>query len=342
VDVTTILMALMLLVAGWWFAGVVRRATARVQERRSVPVVAIDLAPHHIHAIESLESGDPEPMVEVLFRDVATTERHYLLQRMAERMDADVVRAWVDRVPESPAARILAAAVELQAALDARGAGTADTVSEEGGSLFIRHAALAEDHARAVTESDPDDPIPWLILMRTAFALSGDLEEHTQRYRQAAARAPDSWAVHHTALLAASERWFGSFGVALELARAAGRGRPESPLSLMVIRAHLMRWEYLSYFEEDDEAADAYWDRRDVIEEVQRAFDAFIDQVPDGMDGALARSVAAGWFALRGDEERLVRAFGDDPVYFEREWQIFGGEKAYRQARLWAAEASAA
>lgn len=319
---------------GLWFRRVYGQAKEKVLARRAVGVIAPRLSRDYLVAIEALAVGDREPMAAALLEDQPTTERLDSLRRVAAIVPGDQAQAWVAEAPEHPAALLLGAAVLLHVASEHRGGGTADTVSEDDAQAYMACSAIADQLATRLAELRPDDAVPWALRMQAAFALTGALEDHTWLYEQAIARDPDSWALHRAALLAASEKWFGSHGRMFEIARAAARDRPESPLALMIVPAHLERWFHLSYFDEDEAAADAYWERPDVRGEVARAFDAFIPHAPPNMDGHLARCEAAGWFYTRHDLARLKAAFGELPVYFERPWQNHGGERAYREARM--------
>ncbi len=316
-----------------WFLGVARRATQRVARRHSVPVVRFGIGPRHEAALEAFEQGDPTLLSEVLQVEAPATDRLMILQELADRAPPDAVRSWARDAPNDPSALLLASAVMLRLAVEARGEGTADTVTEQGAAGFAGCSAVADQLAQAAADLRPDDPIPWALRMRAAFALHSELEEHEALYQEAIARAPRSWAIHRTALNASCEKWFGSHGAMFELARGA-TDDPTDPLSMLIVVAHMERWQYLAYFDEDEAAADAYWSRKDVREEVERAFDAFLPAATASTDAAIARCTAAGWFFVHDDRERMVRAFGDDPIYFERAWEAFGGERAYREARL--------
>lgn len=313
-------------------------AKERVLARRAVPVMTSVLARDYRNALEPFRQGERAPFAALLLEDQSTTDRLFSLDRLAELVELEHAEAWLADEPDNPAALLLGAAVYLHHALESRGQGTADTVTEHGARGFVEFSVAAEQCLARLVELRPEDPVPWAQRMQAAYALADSLDVFEDFHAEAVARDPDSWTVHRRLLNASCEKWYGSHGAMFAVARKASGDRPESPLSLLVIPAHLERWLYLSAFEDDDAAADAYWDRADVVAEVERAFDAFLPHATETMDGHIARSAAAAWFFTRRDKARTRAAFGDLPLYYERPWAYLGGEKAYRKARLWVEE----
>lgn len=235
--------------------------------------------------------------------------------------------------PESSAALLVGGQVLLREAWAARGSGTADTVTEEGGQDYASLSSLADRFAAVAAQVDPADPLPWVLRLRTALYAVDELAWLRACFAEADRRSPDLVPAWMGWLTVASEKWLGDHDTMFEIARSARTRPPGHPLHVLVILAHVERWLYHLQFEQDRAAATAYLADATVRGEVEAAWADFEAAVPGTGDGHFARSVAACWFYMVQDKPKLARAFGTLPVYFDPGWQYVGGVNAQLRAR---------
>jgi hypothetical protein len=162
---------------------------------------------------------------------------------------------------------------------EARGSGSGDTVSEEGGRELERRCELGQQDLREAARLEPQNPAAYTLLIRVGKGLS-DRDLGERAYAEAIARDPGGYEPRIRYLGLISERWFGSFDEMLSHARQVAEQAPEgADNASLPIEAHYDRYSHARYFEEDDdvEAARRYLVSAAVQDEVARTLARSVD-----------------------------------------------------------------
>jgi hypothetical protein len=217
----------------------------------------------------------------------------------------------------------------------ARGGSTADEVSDEQWARAREWVGKAKADLARVTAADTADPTPCAFLMRGALIFDSDEQTFLESYAEAVRRAPEFVAARAQMVNQKSEKWGGSHEESLAVAReAAARGARGGDAPFCLFQAHLLVFQYLKYFDQDDAAATAYLARPDVRAELERTFDAWTGGGYTPKRSSIARlNWPAFWFFRTGDRARLKKALGfTNNIFCSMPWDYDGGAMAYTQA----------
>jgi hypothetical protein len=122
------------------------------------------------------------------------------------------LKHWVSQNPESITARIALAESYLGYAWDARGDGTADTVSENGWQLFSQRAEEARNTLQKASTLKTKDPESYVAMESVSLAQGWDREEARSLLEQGFAAEPGYYYVYRMHALYLLPKWFGEDG----------------------------------------------------------------------------------------------------------------------------------
>jgi len=239
---------------------------------------------------------------------------------------------WLAAQPQSALPHLVKGAHAIQWAWEARGSGTASTVSEAQFAAFFRRLKVAEDSLDEAVSRDPDDATAWAELITTAIGRQLGLDEAERRFKEVVARHRWHRSAHARMLQQKCAKWGGSDELALEFARGTVAQMPAGcTLGSMVAVAHFEAALRANGTAEDHLA------RPEVLAEVHAAADRSVRH-PE-FRPTPGHQTANGWFALvfhlAGDHAAAAERFdaiGDLPT--ELPWSYYrDAGRAYAQYR---------
>lgn len=165
----------------------------------------------------------------------------------------------------------------IQQGWAARGSGSGDTVTDEGGRELERRCRLAQNDLLAAAERDPQDPTGFSLMLTVAKGL-GERELGEEMYARAIERDPMGYEPHCRFLNMICERWFGSHDEMLSRAREIAARAPDgSDAASLPIEAHYDRYSHLCIFDEKPDAAIARLRDPDVQSEITKSLMRSLD-----------------------------------------------------------------
>jgi hypothetical protein len=228
----------------------------------------------------------------------------------------------------------------IERAWEARGRGTADSVTEEGWQKMHERLQRAEQDLLRAAELDPTDPTPWAYLLTVAKGLNHDRATAEGWFQEAVRRDPTHYGAHTRMLSFLCEKWHGSHELMFSFARQAADNAPDgSDLITIVIDAHIERWLYFS-FDEDEKGAGQYLKdplaKQECLAAHQRSLGS--PQLQVRRSTIYARNVAAMWFFLAREKRPLqmeIALIGN--AYSTYPWCYWDEpERAYSEASKYA------
>ncbi|GAA3339427.1 hypothetical protein GCM10020358_23180 [Amorphoplanes nipponensis] len=239
---------------------------------------------------------------------------------------------WLDAEPQSALPHLVKGAHAIQWAWEARGNGTASTVSEAQFAAFFHRLKIAEDSLDEAVSRDPDDATAWAELITTAIGRQLGTAEAERRFKEVVARHRWHRSAHARMLQQKCAKWGGSDELALAFARDTVEQMPAGcTLGSMVAVAH-----FEAALQADGRTED-YLARPEVLAEVHAAADKSVRhpqfrRIP-------GHQTADGWFALvfllAGEHAAAAERFdaiGDRPT--ELPWGYYrDAGRAYAQHR---------
>lgn len=222
--------------------------------------------------------------------------------------DGPWLEAWRQQHPESSLPHLFHGVALIQWAWEARGSGTSDTVTDEGRRLFKERLAQAEAALQQAAQLDQADPTPFSWLITVTMGLQHPFETSADYYDEAVRRDPLHVATHEALLYRLTQKWGGSHEAMFRYARSVSAEAPAGhPLHMLVIDAHIMRYEYF-WFEDDRDGRIAYFKQPEVGAEVRAIHDLMVES-PDWVEPP--HDTSANGFAfcfwVMDDVERLTR-----------------------------------
>ena len=168
-----------------------------------------------------------------------------------------VLREWVKTKPDSITARMALARGLVRYAMFARGGGTGDTVTSEGGRLMRERLAeswtVLQD-ARKLKEKCPEW---WAVAMSIAIGQGWDKKVYDKLYQEAIAFEPQFYPYHFHKTLYLLARWYGDMGdpekfattAADAMARKKGKKAGDVLYARIIWYMDRKRFQELTYFE---------------------------------------------------------------------------------------------
>jgi hypothetical protein len=251
---------------------------------------------------------------------------------LAASADDGWVDAWLRAEPSDPTAVLIRAGTLIRRAVRARGiASSAKTTAEQFQGFHTNMEAAAPVLRRAMELAGPDDPMPWVEMLRTMFADQRAREaSFDEVYAEARRRDPYNFEVHLLAVQLRLDNWFGSheqsFAMAREIAEAAP---PGSGVVLLPLYAHLeyakreFHWDVTG--DEPLAACAAYLRRPEVQEEVDRLIAKWRTGTPDSVFGPVWLQWLALYYTLARRREQAEAVFDEigPRVRPGHEWAYF-------------------
>jgi hypothetical protein len=130
-------------------------------------------------------------------------------------------REWVKTMPESITARVALAVVLTGYAWNARGSGTASTVTENGWKLFRERLAEARLVLREAKTLKAKCPHWWLAAQVVARGQGWPLDAYDGLFKEAIAFEPDYFPFYSEKTVNLLPRWHGEEGAALQFSLGA-------------------------------------------------------------------------------------------------------------------------
>lgn len=204
----------------------------------------------------------------------AWDQRNHVVLLAAEwpRM-TDWIDAWLKTSSNQADPHLVRGVMGIFLAWEARGAGYAETVGDEGARLFFERLSRAVQDLREAARLAPDDPTPWAHLIRAGRGIQHDRGMVEGYLTETKRRDPEHFLAHHEMLQYDCAKWYGSreqmWGLAKQVTAEAS---PGSPLHSVIPAAHL---EHAIELEDEDESGAAgrkYWSRPDVSSSNVAAF----------------------------------------------------------------------
>lgn len=239
----------------WWTRGGIRRTArhpegARFLLRRKNRVPVIDraygdprLAAMRTAALHGGAAGWPE----VRGHLAAAEGQEDLTFLVGGLHDVVGMERWIGEVvaarPDDTLALLVSAARQVTWAWQARGSGRADSVTEDGWTLFRERLVVAEEQLLDVAEREPSWATPWYFLQIAGRGLQVGPDVALRRFEATCRRAPGHAAAHRQYLQQLSKKWGGSHERMHAFARESMLGAPEgSRLGELVAEAYLEEW----------------------------------------------------------------------------------------------------
>jgi WD40 repeat protein len=152
---------------------------------------------------------------------------------------------WIQRSPESVAARIVKARTYIDYAWSARGGGLADTVTEKGWELFHKRMALAEKVLLEAARQPTPDSCVYSALLTVGMASSWDHDKLNQTLEKGMNISPKNFKLYEHMVQALLPRWGGAPGEIDRMAETVlQRVKGDDGLEIYArIAAELREWD---------------------------------------------------------------------------------------------------
>ncbi|WP_156757174.1 hypothetical protein [Actinokineospora pegani] len=187
-------------------------------------------------AVSAVYSGDPVPAVDL----VASTRGDWARRELVVDVLGPVSLAVFDEIPDRPGAALLRASALCAAGWETRGGQlAAETERVQFQGMADYHADARECVAEAAA-ADPEDPVPWSVLLTCALGLPTDREEPGRAYLAVVSRFPGLYSATKNRLISLAPRWYGSLEEMFGFATAHVEDLPDGdPLLALVPAAHI-------------------------------------------------------------------------------------------------------
>ncbi|WP_155369080.1 hypothetical protein [Catellatospora vulcania] len=176
-------------------------------------------------------------------------------------------------------------------AWEARGGGTADTVSRDAWKVWFKRLVIAEDCLDEVVSIDPGCVEAWHYLITLSRARQLPSEERWRRFEGLVAADRHHLFGHEQMLHGLMAKWSGSDEKMFDFARTRAAANPGTLIPVLVSMAHL---EYARRHHSDN--LRDYFDRDEVGEELVAA--AYASVWHDDRSATLLEPVAWNHFAM--------------------------------------------
>jgi hypothetical protein len=190
--------------------------------------------------------GDCQPALDLLAVSRGDVQRRELyagvLGAVGQRRRADL-REMVE-VDDGDADRwLLLGSALIAAAWTARGADVADRMTPDQVDGLVELSGQARTALRRAVKLDPDDAVPWSVLMRCALGAPEEPEEVGRAFARATRLAPQLFGAHCSRLTSLTRKWYGSMPEAFAFARERTADLPPGhPLHALIALAHIEGW----------------------------------------------------------------------------------------------------
>ncbi|GAA2697435.1 hypothetical protein [Actinoplanes palleronii] len=176
-------------------------------------------------------------------RDILTAaDPVHLMSYMLHVASAAGVEEWIPDVvraePDSTLPLLVRGARAVYWAWDARGGGTADTVSPEQWKIWFSRLKLAENCLDEVTDRDPGCAEAWHYLVILGRARQLPEQERWRRFDKLIAIDPTHLFGHQQMLENLKPKWSGSTEAMFDFARTRAAACPGTDIPVLIAEAH--------------------------------------------------------------------------------------------------------
>lgn len=162
---------------------------------------------------------------------------------------------WISQRPHSAMAWLVSGFQFIHWAWEARGGGTADTVTQNGYRKFFSRLNDAHEAFSRSIELDKKYADPYVGLMTIAMGTGYERERLWDYFAKALVRSKHCYSAYRQMIHALSEKWGGEPGEMLSIAsRAAGNAENNIPLAGILAEAHIEQWLYMGMCGQDAQA----------------------------------------------------------------------------------------
>jgi hypothetical protein len=210
------------------------------------------------------------------------------------------IESWPKIKPDSGLPYLLRGLQGTDWAWQARGHKRAAQVSAEAFELFHERLATSREDLMKAAQLLPDDPAPWVAMIRVAMGLGASTQDLLGIYTRVRERDPWHPEAHPAMVKALAAKWRGSDDKMFEFLRKVSKYAPEgSPAWAASPQAHTEVFT--------DRRSQAYYDEPGVREEIAEAAAKSIDLRRGDRDPWLvgARAIFAFSYMSSGDYDRL-------------------------------------
>lgn len=180
---------------------------------------------------------------------------------------------WGQQRPESVMAYIFSGMHLINWAWEARGGGTADTVSEDDVDKFYERLLLAKATLESAIELDNSYPDSYVGLITIAMGTGYDRDQVWDYFAKALVHCKSHYQVHSAMIHALAEKWGGEAGEMFVIAsKAVVSIEDGNPLAGIVAEAHIEQWLYLGMCDMTAEA-EIYFREQKVRDELKDAYE---------------------------------------------------------------------
>lgn len=131
---------------------------------------------------------------------------------------------------------------------ESRGAAGANRTTEEQWEGLRKFSHRAHETLHRAAALDPDDVVPWALMMSMAVALPTYRREAADVHEEVVQRVPDLFNASFRRLHAACKKWYGSHEEMYGFARSTADGLPDGhPLLALIPSAHIEMHVYVTW-----------------------------------------------------------------------------------------------
>ncbi len=205
---------------------------------------------------------------------------------------------WRDAVPNHSLPYIVSGLHAIHWAWEARGSGTANTVTQKGIELFYQRLLMAQSLFEQAISLDDNYAEPYIGQIIIAMGTGFERDQVWEYFAKALTRSPNHFTAHSHMIDALAEKWGGEQGESFIVARKAFVRAPAgSPLACLVAMAHLEHWLYLG-MQDLDEEAEGYFTLPDVRQDLEQTYERLIQVNTDSHEYLEALNIFAFCFYL--------------------------------------------
>jgi tetratricopeptide (TPR) repeat protein len=193
--------------------------------------------------------------------------------------------AWLQSKPSSHFANTAIGIFYVNYAWHARGAGYANTITNEGYRLFQERLTKAQDYLEKAYLVDPSDPMAPRWLIKVALGLGSEYAEMEKQFQRALQADRTEFTAYYAKLNYLMPKWHGSEEEMLSFARDTAKNAPADSLAPLVLaQAH---WEM--YYHSENKKM--YFKQPEVWREVKAVYTTVGQRFPKSKE-------RHNWFAL--------------------------------------------
>ena len=226
-------------------------------------------------------------------------QRYYIIEALGDSFPLGILEDWVENEPESADGFLLLGLRLMNIAWSIRGAGQANTVSEEQHEKFFECLKESYHALNLACQYREADPTPWAILILVNLYASQGAEAIEQCFNEAISKDPDNWLAYKNRTFTLTQKWGGDNQQMLDFARDAANKAPAGSLvPIVLLKAMAENHFYFEQFADDQPAADEFAADSAIQAEAMAAYHkCFADGTADKSKCAVfARHEASVWF----------------------------------------------